>query len=388
MDNDALTTPSDRVLPRIRLTGPASVVAAVPHLLGFNPEHSAILIFMGGAPRQIRLTVRLDLPRESSDLTGWIGGLVRTGRFADADTAILVIVDEVTGVVAPQLPWDELVESAAGQLEDQGVELVDALLMGPDRWWSYLCDNPDCCAPEGTSLEASEALRVQAAFAYEGVSALPSRESIAERLRPMTGRWSDEIVENIEFFADYDFDVDEIVDLLTLSTDYDSALRQDPLVTAQALAALLDVNVRDAVIVGLVGLVEQRGPRGLDHVLDTLCDLVAKSPSSHVAPVASVVAVLAWQCGNGALASVALDRALEAEPEYSLALLIDAMVSNGVPPQLVRAGLIGLQVPHTRAGRPCFVRPITPGLVALLTLCNNGPAMTMVKGSTNVLCRS
>jgi hypothetical protein len=351
MDNDALTTPSASAPQRIRLTGPASVVAAVPHLLGFNPERSAILIFLGGAPRQIRLTVRLDLPRESSDLTDWIGGLVRTGRFADADTAILVIVDEVSGVVAPDLPWDGLVESAAQQLEDHGVELVDALLMGDERWWSYLCDNPDCCSPEGTSLAASEALRVQAAFAYEGVSALPSRESIADRLRPNIGRWPDEIAENIAFIEEEEFDddVDEILDLLTLSTDYDSALRQDPLVTAQALAALRKVNVRDAVIVGLVGLVEQRGPRGLDQVVDVLCDLVARAPSSHVAPVASVLAVLAWQCGNGALASVALDRAFEAEPEYSLALLIDAMVSNGVPPQLVRAGLIGLQVPHTRA---------------------------------------
>jgi hypothetical protein len=190
---------------------------------------------------------------------------------------------------------------------------------------------------------------VQAAFAYEGVSALPSRESIVDRLRPNFGTLRDEVAENIEFLGDYDFNVDEVVDLLTLSTDYDSALRQDPLVTAQALAALRDVNVRDAVIVKLVSLVEQRGPRSIEHVIDALCDLVTKAPSTHVAPVASLLAVLAWQCGNGALASVALDRALEAEPGYSLALLVDAMVSNGVPPQLVRAGLVGLQVPHPRA---------------------------------------
>jgi hypothetical protein len=349
MTKDALTPPPESVPQRIRLTGPASVVAAVPHLLGFTPQCSAILIFMGGAPRQIRLTVRLDLPEAGSDLTSWIGGLVRTGRFADADTAILVIVDDVSGLRAPDLPWDSLVESAAHQLEDHGVELVDALLVGDQLWWSYLCDNPDCCSPEGTPLVASEALRVQAAFAYEGVSALPSRESIAARLWPNGDRRTDEIVECMGFYNGIDFDADEVLDLLTLSTDYDSALRQDPEVSAQALAALCDVNVRDSVIVGLVGQIDERGTRSVEPVIDALCALVRMAPSTHVAPVASLIAVLAWQCGNGALASVALDRALEAEPEYSLALLIDAMVSNGVPPQLVRTGLMGLKVPHTRA---------------------------------------
>jgi hypothetical protein len=158
------------------------------------------------------------------------------------------------------------------------------------------------------------------------------------------------VAERIDWFTSVDFDADEVFDLLTLSTDHDSVLRQDPEVAAQALVAMRNVNVRDAVIVGLVGRIDERGARSVALILDALCSLVRAAPRNHVAPIASVVAVIAWQCGNGALASCALDRALEAEPEYSLALLIDAMVRNGVPPHLVRSGLVGLEVPHSQVG--------------------------------------
>ena len=45
---------------------------------------------------------------------------------------------------------------------------------------------------------------------------------------------------------------------------------------------------------------------------------------------------MAWQAGDGALANVALDRALADEPRYSMALLLRQVITAGAPPSLAR----------------------------------------------------
>ncbi len=45
---------------------------------------------------------------------------------------------------------------------------------------------------------------------------------------------------------------------------------------------------------------------------------------------------MAWQCGDGALANVALDRALADDPCYSMALLLRQVISAGTPPSMAR----------------------------------------------------
>ena len=45
---------------------------------------------------------------------------------------------------------------------------------------------------------------------------------------------------------------------------------------------------------------------------------------------------MAWQSGNGALANLALDRALADDPGYSMALLLRQAIDSGAPPSLAR----------------------------------------------------
>jgi Domain of unknown function (DUF4192) len=45
---------------------------------------------------------------------------------------------------------------------------------------------------------------------------------------------------------------------------------------------------------------------------------------------------VAWQTGDGALANVALDRALADDPSYSMALLLRQVIGAGAPPALAR----------------------------------------------------
>jgi hypothetical protein len=65
-------------------------------------------------------------------------------------------------------------------------------------------------------------------------------------------------------------------------------------------------------------------------------DLVRNAADPWVPAPAALLAFTAWQCGDGALASVAIDRALACDPDYSMALLLREILDAGVPPSAAR----------------------------------------------------
>jgi hypothetical protein len=65
-------------------------------------------------------------------------------------------------------------------------------------------------------------------------------------------------------------------------------------------------------------------------------DVVRRAQPGYVAAPASLLAFVAWQSGDGALANVALDRALADDPAYSMATLLLQVIAAGAPPSLAR----------------------------------------------------
>jgi len=65
-------------------------------------------------------------------------------------------------------------------------------------------------------------------------------------------------------------------------------------------------------------------------------DLTRRARPGYVPAPASLLAFVAWQSGNGALANVALDRALADDPRYSMAVLLREVIGSGAPPSLAR----------------------------------------------------
>jgi hypothetical protein len=57
--------------------------------------------------------------------------------------------------------------------------------------------------------------------------------------------------------------------------------------------------------------------------------MVRRAQRWQVAAPVSLLAFVAWQQGNGALANVALDRALADEPRYSTAVLLRQVITAG-----------------------------------------------------------
>jgi transposase len=56
-------------------------------------------------------------------------------------------------------------------------------------------------------------------------------------------------------------------------------------------------------------------------------------PDAQAAPALTVLANVTWWLGDGALTRVALERALDIEPGYRLACLLERMVALAIRPR-------------------------------------------------------
>jgi len=93
--------------------------------------------------------------------------------------------------------------------------------------------------------------------------------------------------------------------------------------------ALQDYMVRDEIWLGID-----------DHTIeadDLLLQLVRRLPAPYQASPLFLYGWAAWRAGNGALASIAVERALQAEPNYSAARLLQVALQNGVDPRTMPA---------------------------------------------------
>lgn len=94
---------------------------------------------------------------------------------------------------------------------------------------------------------------------------------------------------------------------------------------AEAIAAILDPKI------GQVPNPHVVGPSS-----DVLRKVVSHAPSGRHAPAATLLALVAWWEGKGAQASVWLEQARGADPEYRLAILLTEAIDSGMPPGWVR----------------------------------------------------
>jgi hypothetical protein len=74
----------------------------------------------------------------------------------------------------------------------------------------------------------------------------------------------------------------------------------------------------------------------LDAHLRFWSHLTRLARPGYVAAPAALLAFCAWQSGDGALANVALDRALADNPRYSMAKLLRQALDSGAPPSMAR----------------------------------------------------
>lgn len=346
----------------IVVRGTTHLLAVVPHLIGYQPDHSLVVVATrlqgtrGGVHRgTIAFTARLDLPpiEHLGGLTRALGAPLR--RTAAEGGHVLLhtfCYDPPAGdgqeeYVAALL--DALVDTAAGA----GVELHDLdLVRDEGREHRRLVvateqvDEPWMPAPDAAEVPAAADLVLQ------GRAPLASRSSVAAAVRRRDETASAATDLALSFLA---------ADPSRL--DSDAALRAlgawvaygDPAPGARdrawIIAELHDRQVRDALLgrwlpqtFDLGDVLDPQAaeqfcrqvpawPReDSDAALDRLLELAAKVPLELGAPLVTVAAFIAWVTGQGTVANEACDLALEIDPDYRMAGLLHDCLEQGVRP--------------------------------------------------------
>ncbi|MFC0505001.1 DUF4192 domain-containing protein [Micromonospora costi] len=311
---------------RVPITSPADLLAAVPYLLGFHPTDSLVLIGLTG-PR-VAVATRTDLPHPD-DVAAWVDELtpsqIRTLHQATADTAIVI-------GYGPAAAITPVMDALNPRLTATGIDLFDALRVTDGRYFSYLCQNPACCPADGTPFDPHRSdITMHAIVA--GCHALPDRDALVASIAPATGPARTAITRAttrakahrsaLVRDAGRNALINAGADMLrTALTRYANArtLTDDELAW---LTVLLPVTaIRDAA---------WQATDSQPWHLAMWADITRRADPALAAPPAALLAFAAWRRGDGALASIALDRALAANPTYSLAHLIDQLIRAGLP---------------------------------------------------------
>ena len=305
----------------VHLSGPADLIATLPYQLGFHPSRCVIAVTLHGT--RLGLVQRVDLP-EPSHVPDAARAMVVPMCADKAQTVILVAFEDVAGQAAPLL--GEVATRAAAA----GIEVADTLVVRAGRWYSLTCLSPACCPPTGTALLASPA--VAAEFVGRGVNPAPSRQAVAASLEAGPGAVSA-----------VGFEVSVAAVLAAWAKVMTSGALTAGEVRAAA-ASLTDTDFRDALVVHLCPSSvprEELSPAQLD-LLGTLPALVvpgalgrmvalcAALADDSAAPALTVLATYSWSVGDGALATMALGRALRVAPTYRLAELTMTMIELGI----------------------------------------------------------
>ncbi|RKS77536.1 uncharacterized protein DUF4192 [Motilibacter peucedani] len=384
--------------PVIRARSVDDLVRAVPHLLGFHPSASLVVGCLSGDPKRVGLVIRVDLP-PPGDERALARQLARVVAEQSAGAAFALCFDDghvgTTSEDRP-LPWSRLVDALERALADRGVELVEADLVGDGRRWSYTCQQ-ECCPP-GALLEPADEGAVgllAAEQALSGRSPLPDRAALSASVRPAAATGVRSALSRARLqrarrsyaLLAAGGRAQLVAHVCSLVGHAAAALGQtrepDPDWAALVLVSLRDVWVRDAVLTLALDAAgegsEAAAQPGEDRdggagagaaalpgggfsraaLVSVLVALAQQAPEAEAAPVCSLLAGTAYAFGDGALANVALERALGAEPGYSLAALLDRMFAAATTPEElrrvlrdVRADLAGAldAVPPTRVG--------------------------------------
>jgi hypothetical protein len=343
---------SEPGLPVVPVRTPAQFITLVPYLLGYHPAEGDLVLVGTIPPRgRVKLTLRLGLPAPP-------GGALAAARARHA-VALLAAQDCATVTVVGYGPDSILGPAAAAAREAAtaaGLELRDLLRVDGGRWWSYLCTDPACCPPDGTPCQPDPAVTVP--FDEAGAPVLPGRDALGATIAPVTGAEADSMtrataraVQRRSRLARREqapgrksshrpveiSGTRAVAAAIRACRDGGSITSNDQ--AAWLTVALTEARVRDAALTRM-------DAQHRDAHQRLWAGLTRLARPGYVAAPATLLALTAWQSGNGALGQVALDRALTDKPGDPLALILRDALDIAAPPALANPRTILRQPRH------------------------------------------
>lgn len=288
---------------------PEDLLAAVPIVLGFEPEESVVMLTFSGDER---FHARVDMPRRPAEDEHTVAALL--------EPTLVHAVDRVAFLIYTCRA--ARARSVARRLIDRftaaGVDVVDCLRADAGRW--YVAAGRRSGVPDrGVPYDAA-----RHPFRAHAISA--GHITLASRAELERSVASDHVA-----VAEVAASLSEAEPLTTgqLVEAVARGLATGEAGDAADLAALL-VTLRDPVLRDAAWSGMDRASAAAHVSLWT--DVVRRAPASHVADPAALLAFSAWLSGHGALGWCAVGRCLEAEPDHRLGFLVGTALQRALPP--------------------------------------------------------
>lgn len=312
--------------------GPASLLAAIPHILGFAPINSLVLIALNQKINKFVMAIRLDLTNLNHEqiVNSAMKSLTAAKVNSDIDGVITALfADEAKPRFGPTIK--ELVLA-----QKEICEASDAYWVTGEHYGSLLCETDDCCSQTGWPLPSDTSLE-KLQLISAGKSVLSSREEIADYFLPTkeskslnkalkklrasqqqtkTAAWSENLYNR------------GLVNLL----DQDSELND--LAQAELIMICQNITLRDKLISEVLGEIQiAQAPLTLLHSIKArLLPLIQTAANDEVKGVLAVLAIWLWQLGEAVWAESATNEALAIDETYRLSLLTMSAIKSGLPP--------------------------------------------------------
>lgn len=293
--------------------GPDELVAALPHLLGFSPEESMVLVpFSPGLP-----VARIDLPRDEYDRSVAVAQLaapfLRHAHNAGPDPKLAVVCLTEDGQAAASAAT-----AIAAALTPRVA--VPLRLWASDQAWTDL----------DTGKSGPRSNEATTRFAAEAVASgrqLPARarEDLQRSLVGDRAPVAAAVPAAIERLSAAGVDVERCWVEKRVHRFVDDGIALSDSDAARLLVSVQVLPVRDAAW-AILTQDEHHAHRAL------WTDLTRRAPDEVRTPAATLLAFSAWLGGDGAGAWTALDQIPDGQGEYRLAALMASVLEGAVPP--------------------------------------------------------
>ncbi|MCX5042586.1 DUF4192 domain-containing protein [Aldersonia sp. NBC_00410] len=355
--------------PPLRISDPGDLLAAIPAMLGFRPEHSMVLLCLGGGSGSaLGAVLRHDLVADpgapksvAREMVAVFEQFAIVSAREGAASVIAVFVDENTACAVCErctgphegashcaaLRHTPLHAALVARLDEAlrargcsliGAHVTPAIATG-HPWWSLLDDPrrglvPDPDTSPVTTAHVFEGRQIRASRSdladllagdhtdrRDVAGALPEvRAASGQRSGPRSGRGAS-VRKKLEFV---------LFEIESLASGEEPSARE-----FAALALALEYRrVRDAVMglaVGDSGAAAEALWLAMTRVL----------PHPERADAATLLGFSAYVRGDGPLAGIAFEAALAADPEHRLAWLLDSALQGGIRPDAMRELALG-----------------------------------------------
>lgn len=373
------------------LSTPADILAWVPYHLGFWPHDSVVLMALHDqqrAPSAAGLVMRIDLAALGDPASvAEAGAQLESHLQRDGATRALCLVYRDCASPGLMRQDTQVVTLLDWWLGTPWGAPERTFLVAEDAFCCLECRTEPCCPPSGRPLEVLHDTAVAAHQVFQGRSYVTSRDAlvpepeIAEKRReqvteaaaehfdsrPADGStrlslWRTSVLLLWEdLLAAFEAGLPGAVSAAGESKRSEPGAGEeegveqaggelDVVLAAELIAGLSDPIVRDAIVID-AGCPEGATIASLDDAAEQmftgrvrpdlarvnaaerlLQQLTGQASELWDAPVLVVRAWLAWWCADGAKANILLDRALQCDPEHTMAQLLRTMLDHGAAP--------------------------------------------------------